>query len=75
MQCNIDARGRRTRIISGLACCGAALILAAIAYFRIEIFSWVGAIAVGLLAGGLFQIFEGMKGWCVLRAVGIKTRI
>jgi hypothetical protein len=27
------------------------------------------------LAVGLFQIFEGMKGWCVARAIGIKTRI
>ena len=75
MQCNIDARGRRARIISGLVCCGAALILAAVAYFRFGILSWLGAIALSLLAGGAFQIFEGKKGWCVARAIGIKTRI
>jgi hypothetical protein len=75
MQCNIDARGRRARILSGLACCGMALILAGIAYFRFEILSWLGAIALGLLAGGIFQIFEGKKGWCAVRAAGIKTRI
>lgn len=75
MQCNIDARGRRARIISGLACCGAGLILALIAYFKFEIFSWPGGIAAILLIGGFFQIFEGKKGWCAARAMGIKTRI
>jgi hypothetical protein len=75
VQCNIDARGRRARIISGLVCCAAALILAAVAYFRFGILSWLGAIALILLAGGVFQIFEGKKGWCAARAMGIKTRI
>jgi hypothetical protein len=75
MQCNIDARGRRVRIFSGVVCCAIAVILAAISYFRFGIFSWLGAISLGILVGGLFQIFEGMKGWCVVRAVGIKTRI
>ena len=75
MQCNIDARGRRARIVSGLVCCAIAVILAVVSYFRFGIFSWLGAIAVSLLACGLFQIFEGMKGWCVARAMGIKTRI
>ena len=25
--------------------------------------------------GGLFMIFEGVKGWCALRAMGFKTRL
>jgi len=75
MRCNIDARGRRARIISGLVCCGAALILAAVAYFRFGILSWLGAVALILFAAGGFQIFEGKKGWCAARAMGIKTRI
>jgi|HubBroStandDraft_6_1064221.scaffolds.fasta_scaffold3846727_1 hypothetical protein len=75
MQCNIDAKGRRVRIISGMVCSAIAIILAVISYFRFGIFSWLGGIALVLLIGGLFQVFEGMKGWCVVRAVGIKTRI
>ena len=75
MQCNIDARGRRARIFSGVVCCGAGMVFAGIAYFGFEILSWMGAIAGILLAGGVFQIFEGIMGWCVARAVGIKTRI
>ena len=75
MQCNIDATGRRVRIISGVVCCAIAVIVAGISYFRFGILSWLGGIAVFILACGLFQIFEGMKGWCVARAMGIKTRI
>jgi hypothetical protein len=75
MQCNIDAKGRRVRIFSGVVCCAIAVILAGISYFRVEILSWLDAIALVLFIGGAFQIFEGMKGWCVVRAVGIKTRI
>jgi hypothetical protein len=51
------------------------MILGGIAYFRFGILSWLGAIALGLFAGGIFQIFEGKKGWCVVRAIGLKTRI
>jgi len=75
MQCNIDARGRRARIVGGLVCCGVGMLLGGIAYFRFEILSWLGVIAGILLAGGVFQIFEGIMGWCAARAVGIKTRI
>lgn len=49
----------------------------------------VGLLVAGLLAdravlivagavvsgAGLFIIFEGAKGWCVLRALGVKTRL
>jgi hypothetical protein len=28
-----------------------------------------------LLASGLFALFEALRGWCVLRACGLKTRI
>jgi hypothetical protein len=33
---------------------------------------WLGA---GLLAGGVFVLFEALRGWCLLRACGIKTRV
>jgi hypothetical protein len=75
MQCNINEQGRKARIYSGTICAGAGAVLVAIAYFRFGLFSWPGVIAAGLLLAGLFQIYEGKKGWCVVRAMGIKTRI
>lgn len=33
---------------------------------------WVGA---GLAVGGVFVLFEALRGWCMMRACGIKTRI
>jgi len=30
---------------------------------------------LGFLFAGLFQIFEARKGWCALRAMGIKTPV
>jgi hypothetical protein len=29
---------------------------------------------VGLAAGGVFCLFEALRGWCVARACGLKTR-
>ena len=73
MQCNIDQRGRKARIISGAAtdAVGALAILAGV--LRNE--HWLIAIGALLSAAGLFVIFEGLKGWCVARAMGFKTRI
>ena len=33
---------------------------------------WLGA---GLAVSGVFVLFEALRGWCVLRACGIKTRL
>ncbi|HET9929795.1 MAG TPA: hypothetical protein VFQ35_03875 [Polyangiaceae bacterium] len=30
---------------------------------------------LGLLASGAFAIFEARKGWCAVRALGIKTPV
>jgi hypothetical protein len=72
MQCNIDNRGRVARIATGVltAAVGTGLIvaerLAAVPAWAV----WAG---LGCLAGGAFSIFEGVKGWCVVRALGFKT--
>lgn len=75
MQCNIDARGRRLRLISGTLCCIAAVLLGVLA-FALHSGFWgllIGGMA--LLAGGLFQIYEARKGWCAIRAMGFKTPV
>ena len=72
MQCNIDSRGRLARIITGVltAAVGVGLIAAAQAGSLPPWTLWAG---LGCLGGGAFSIFEGVKGWCVVRAMGFKT--
>jgi hypothetical protein len=62
---NIDRRGRIVRAVWGIA-----LILA-------------GALVSGrsgwacffLVAFGVFALYEAARGWCLMRACGIKTRL
>jgi hypothetical protein len=62
---NIGTKGRWVR---GLA----AVALLAAAGFGFTVSLWLG---VGLLALGAFVLFEALRGWCALRACGIKTRL
>ena len=62
---NLSNTGRLVRGLGALA----PLIGAGIGSF----FSlWLGA---GLAVSGVFVLFEALRGWCVLRACGIKTRL
>jgi len=74
MKCNIDDKGRRVRRTGGIVCCvaGAALVV----IFLAAHFSYAMLlVGLGLLALGAFQLFEAQKGWCALRAMGVKTRV
>jgi hypothetical protein len=62
---NINNQGR---IMRGLV--GAGLFIGA--GFGWGWSMWLGAI---LLAAGVFVLFEALRGWCALRACGIKTKI
>lgn len=62
---NIDNPGR---LVRGLA----ALVLLVAAGFGFAVFAWLG---LGLLVAGIFVGFEALRGWCVMRACGIKTRL
>ncbi|MBV8815625.1 MAG: DUF2892 domain-containing protein [Verrucomicrobia bacterium] len=62
---NLQTKGRIVR--GGIS---AVLLLAALLCFSISI-----GLAILLLVSGLFVLFEAIRGWCVLRACGIKTRI
>jgi hypothetical protein len=74
MQCNIDSRGKRMRLVSGLVEIASALVLAAAwAWPSRSPLAWI--VVILLLLGGAFSIFEAWAGWCALRAMGIKTRI
>lgn len=71
LACNIDQRGRKARLVSGVIVdlCGVALILASL------LVDSLGMLIAGILLSvtGSFMIFEGAHGWCALRALGIKT--
>jgi hypothetical protein len=62
---NIDSKGRLVRGIR-------ALLLAAGAVFGFKVSPWLGGV---LLAAAVFTAFEALRGWCVLRACGIKTKL
>jgi hypothetical protein len=62
---NIDGRGRWVRGIGALA-----LLTGAGFAFTVSIAA--GSI---LLAAGLFVAVEALRGWCLLRACGLKTRL
>ncbi len=62
---NIDNKGR---LVRGLA----ALVLLVGAVFSFTVSVWLG---LALLASGLFIAFEALRGWCALRACGIKTKL
>ena len=73
MQCNIDQHGRKARIISGAItdACGALLLLTGV--LRSD--AWLIVAGAIVSVAGLFIIFEGVKGWCVVRAMGFKTKL
>ena len=62
---NISNTGRLVRALGALA-----LLLGAGFGFFVSV--WLGAV---LAVSGVFVLFEALRGWCVLRACGIKTRI
>ena len=62
---NLDFRGRMARGVIGTLCLVAGIIIAGD-------YSLWGLIFV---VAGLFAIFESIRGWCIARACGIKTKI
>lgn len=62
---NIDTKGR---LVRGTM----ALLLFVGAGFGFAVAPWLGLI---LAASGGFVLFEALRGWCALRACGIKTRL
>ncbi|MBM3841170.1 MAG: DUF2892 domain-containing protein [Verrucomicrobia bacterium] len=62
---NIDNKGRLIRGAGALA-------LFVGAAFGFTVSPWLG---IALLGSGAFVAFEALRGWCALRACGIKTRL
>ena len=62
---NIDNRGRLVRGLGALA-----LLLGAAFGFFVSV--WLGTTLAAL---GVFVLFEALRGWCVRRACGLKTKL
>ena len=63
MKPNIDTQGRKARGGFGILF----LLLAGC------LFPATGTLSLVFLLVGLFSLFEAWKGWCAVRACGIKT--
>ena len=74
-ECNIDARGKAVRMKLGIRLIIISLILSTLTYFEIvpSTLGWVAMAAS--FGGGAFTIGESRMGWCVIRAMGFKTKI
>ncbi|NCF41077.1 MAG: hypothetical protein GWP75_13270 [Planctomycetia bacterium] len=69
MKCNIDAKGKAVRLLSGLTCLLAGVLVLVIGGIEGPML-FVG---IALLGSGAFMTFEGWSGWCAVRAMGFKT--
>ena len=87
--CNIDRRGRAIRTIAGAATLliGVALLVAPLVLgggdsenssAAQDVANRDAALLIGGIAaccGGAFMLFEGLVGWCAVRAMGFKTPV
>lgn len=73
MQCNIDRRGSSIRIAIAVVHLVAASILGVLMLLAILTSPWWWAALAILLAVGAFTLFEGVNGWCAVRAMGFHT--
>ena len=71
-QCNIDAKGKLVRLIYGVAfvLVGVVLLFAWALPGR-GVLAWI--VSLVAIVGGAFAIFESRRGWCAIRALGIRT--
>lgn len=72
LTCNINSRGKVARLIYGLVFILLGILLAALwAHGSGSLLRW--AVAVVCVLSGAFAVFEARAGWCVIRAMGLKT--
>ena len=74
LTCNINGRGRVARLVWGLllVVIGGVLLLGW-AWGADSWLRWV--VSILILLAGAFAVFEARAGWCVIRAMGMKTPI
>ena len=75
MECNIDARGKAARLVAGIA-----TLVLGLAFIGNNASGFTGyevpiPVILAVFGGAAFTIFEAWQGWCVIRAMGFKTRL
>ena len=73
MQCNIDRRGRRVRLLIGAVVEIAGFGL--LAWWFLGGPPWMIWPSVACIITGDFAMLEGALGWCAIRAMGFRTPI
>jgi hypothetical protein len=71
-ECNIKRTGRIVRIAIGILLLLDSFLLWWYQLPSDRVFSRVLQLLPG--AAGLFSVFEGVAGWCAIRAMGIRTK-
>ncbi len=75
-ECNIGAKGKFVRLVGGSISLIMGVIAVGLLYFDVVPSNWFTIMSTfGLFAGGALGIYEGRSGWCVARAMGIRTPI
>ena len=76
LECNIDSKGRAMRLVAGiLAILGGAVAYVILMLGIMPVPESIGTLGVlAMVFGGAFAIFEAKAGWCVVRALGFRTR-
>lgn len=73
--CNIDQTGKTLRVRGGMLVALVGSIMFSLLFLHVlEHTAW-WFVAGFVFVSGAFMLFEGLAGWCVLRAMGIRTRI
>lgn len=75
LECNIDARGKVARLRLGIKVLVLGIILGVLTLFGV-IPTTLGWVITGCaIAGAIFVMWEARMGWCVVRAMGFRTKI
>ncbi len=74
-ECNIDARGKAFRLRIGIITVAIGLSILGILFSGIVDIAYAWILPFGIIAGGLFAIFEARMGWCLVRALGFRTSL
>ena len=71
--CNIDAKGRVVRFVTGIFAVLGGFIMSLMITQNILPSEAYWIPVIGSIAGGIFAMWEARAGWCVVRAIGIRT--
>lgn len=71
--CNIGAKGKFLRLSLGLMSMFAGISTLTLLNLDFIVSDKMFILGIISIFGGIFSIWEAREGWCVVRAIGIKT--